>query len=739
MKVRLSLAVPQLRTIVPPRLSATSESEILAQPYHLPTTRPRRPDASLPNSISLRTRLYALQVNSITTTTMTTENTPAELNQLFASPDHPLDASVTNELLSILRLHDLSPQELFYKWESYSIKLGGSDRLTLNLQRARDLKQDIQDTLERETRGKSHHGRNDRRTATATPRVAGRSGADDMFGMMEGVVQTPSKPALPVAPSAKRKSDFATPANKTSKQHAGSSPSGPRNSGPLNVGHVPFAERQHSGQIIETLNEHISIPEAPTAPVTTPRVALKANSDLKKFAYKTMSMHLSSASEILDDRIDEFLALVQEHHQLEEGAFGNPAIQSTSEIVAVGRIASDTPEAGLKVGSVVLETSRRTGAGLRIPLQLDKLTRYELFPGKIIAAKGKNASGESFTVSEILELPPLRLPATPCNQLDDMNARLRGDETGEDKTSRPLNIITAAGPYTSDSDLTFEPLNVLIDRAISTSADALIMLGPFLDVEHPHVRTGQFPSMPNIDPDTATLTDVFRTLIALPMQRLANELPCISIVMVPSVRDAVNKHAAWPQDKLMRKELQLPKQCSLAPNPVMLSLNEVMFGLSSHDSMYDLRWEQLVGGTEKSKKDPLARLAGHLVEQRHFAPVYPPRTRSQLIKPSDVDGIEEEGEVKAIGAMLDVGYVALGEWQTCKPDVLVTPSALNPFSKVVEGVTVVNPGTVMKKSASGTYAQLHVFPRQVSDEERENAELIPHAIYERTRIDVVRI
>ncbi|KAL9056019.1 MAG: hypothetical protein Q9162_003198 [Coniocarpon cinnabarinum] len=671
---------------------------------------------------------------------MTTENTPAELNDLFASPSQPLDSSLINELLSILRLHDLTPQELFYKWESYSIKLGGSERLTLNLQRARDLKRDIQDALERETRGKSHHARVERRAAGATPRVTGR-GADaaDMFGMMDGVVQTPLRSSVTTTGTTKRKSEFATPAHKVSKQSAESSPLDPKASIGSSKGSISFANRQHSGEIIETLNDTLAIPEPPSAPFTTSRIALKANSDLKKFAYKTMSMHLSSASEILDDRIDEFLNLVQDHHQIEDGAFGNPAMQSTAEIVAVGRIACDTPESSLKTGSVVLETSRRTGAGLRVPLQLDSVSQFELFPGKIVAVKGKNASGDTFTVSEFLSLPALKLPATPPNQLLDINTRLRGEESAESGPIQPLNILTAAGPYTSEQDLAYEPLNALIDRAISTSADALVLLGPFLDIEHPLVRTGQFSSIAGLDTDTTTLTDVFRALVALPLQRLAKQLPGLRIVMVPSVRDVISKHAAWPQDRLLRKELQLPKQCDMAPNPVMLSFNEVMIGLSCHDSLYDLRWEQLVGGTEKTKKDPLARLAGHLIEQRHFAPLYPPRGRDELVKPSIADALEEEGEVKATGAMLDVGYVALGDWYTCKPDVLLTPSLLNPFVKVVDGVTVVNPGSVMRKSNAGSFAHLYVHARQVSDEERVAGDLIPHAVYERTRIDVVKV
>lgn len=651
-------------------------------------------------------------------------DTSAELITLFAQPSKPLDPPILSELRSILRLHDLTPHELFIKWEAYSIKLGGSERLNIDLQRARDLKADIQDALERETRQGKAHVRSERRGVGATPRVGAKAG--DLFGMMDGVVQTPAS----AAPS-KRKSDFATPArSKVSKPHAGSSPAAA-----ASTSNVLFTQRQQPGEILETLNEHLPIPKPPAAPFATSRIALKANSDLKKFAYKTMAMKLSEASEILDDRIDEMLALVQEHHQLEDGAFGNPALQSTSEIVAVGRIASDTAEQQLKPGSIVLETSRRTGAGVRVPLQLDRAVGYELFPGKIVAVKGINASGEAFSVSSFLDLPPLKLPATPVAGIDETRTRLLA---GADNASepQPLNIIASAGPYTADGDLAYEPLHALIETAITSSADALVLLGPFLDTEHPLIRTGAFPESLSIDPDTATLTDVFHSLISTPLQHLTQTLPGISIILVPSVRDAVNKHTAWPQDRLLRKELGLPKQVSLATNPVMLSLNEMMVGISTQDVLYDLRWEQCVGGKPRMS-DPLARLSSHLIDQRHFYPLFPPRDRGALPKAPTTDG----EEMLATGAMLDLAYLALGEWYTCKPDLLITPSKLNPFAKVVDGVTVVNPGTVWgsQKSAPGSYARMCVAHRDLSEEERNEGGLVTHKVWERCRVDVVRV
>lgn len=108
------------------------------------------------------------------------EDVVDELNELFASsyPDG-LPKDVLAELQSILRVHAISPQELFYKWESYSLKMG-PDETKLNLDTVRMFKRDVQDTLERETKGKNARNTEKRGTVTATPRGATNT---DVFGM----------------------------------------------------------------------------------------------------------------------------------------------------------------------------------------------------------------------------------------------------------------------------------------------------------------------------------------------------------------------------------------------------------------------------------------------------------------------------------------------------------------------------------------------------------------------------
>ncbi|KAK6432392.1 DNA-directed DNA polymerase alpha subunit pol12, partial [Oleoguttula sp. CCFEE 5521] len=187
----------------------------------------------------------------------------------------------------------------------------------------------------------------------------------------------------------------------------------------------------------------------------------------------------------------------------------------------------------------------------------------------------------------------------------------------------------------------------------------------------------------------------------------------------------------------------LPKQVQVVTNPITLSVNETVLGISSQDILSELRRENVKSsaGGLGSGEDMLARFAGQVIEQRHFFPVFPPQAREALpALSSGVEGLGGEGGVLPIGAGLDVGFSKLGEWLSVRPDVLILPSALPAFAKVVDSVLVINPGTLSKRRGAGTYASLSLHPRSAaSDEEREANHVLGHEVHSRARVDVVRI
>lgn len=533
------------------------------------------------------------------------------------------------------------------------------------------------------------------------------------FSRLDSLVPNTPRPgalASSNGSTVKRKSNFDTPVSKALKNHEKSSPLSsstqltPSATGPnMYVAKwqntqatllmeiyrtVKFEDRADPGKIEQWVNDHIPHAERSDEPPSEARIKLKANTEMVKFGYKTMAMKLSEASEILDDRIEEFREIIQAHHNLEDGAFGNPSTQSTSEIVAVGRIANDSNEGKLNAASLVLESSRRLGSGLRVPLKVEGLQSYELFPGKIVAVRGINGSGEYFTVKEILASPPLHTNASMPSDLEAFNSRM-ADSDGSN--TKPLTILVASGPYSPDTSLDFSAFQALLDEAAATPADALILLGPFIDAEHPSVRTGDFDLPPTAtSPDQATLADLFKYYISKPLNAFAEQIPSCQVILVPSVRDAVSRHAAWPQERLPKRELGLANKVNTVTNPMTISLNELTIGMSSLDILDMLRREECVGGRAKAGTS-LERGARAILDQRSFFPLFPPPARESLFSLTAVEdsmmvGDETDAASKRasfpIGASLDTSYLKLGEFPDAKPDILIMPSVLSPFTRV---------------------------------------------------------
>lgn len=112
-------------------------------------------------------------------------DTVTELHDRFErynpdSKDGELPVEILGELQSMLRLYSVSPEELYFKWEAYTMKIGGEEPVKLDLKTARDFKKNIQDVLERESRGKANAKAGEKRSAP-TPRASAKGG--DVFGM----------------------------------------------------------------------------------------------------------------------------------------------------------------------------------------------------------------------------------------------------------------------------------------------------------------------------------------------------------------------------------------------------------------------------------------------------------------------------------------------------------------------------------------------------------------------------
>lgn len=52
---------------------------------------------------------------------------------------------------------------------------------------------------------------------------------------------------------------------------------------------------------------------------------------------------------------------------------------------------------------------------------------------------------------------------------------------------------------------------------------------------------------------------------------------------------------------------------------------------------------------------------------------------------------------------------------------------------------MVNPGYLSKRRGAGTYARLTIYPYSLTDEERGSKTMLGHKVFDRARVDIMRI
>ncbi|BEI86263.1 hypothetical protein CcaverHIS002_0605500 [Cutaneotrichosporon cavernicola] len=656
------------------------------------------------------------------------------------------DPTILAELRSMAQIYSLSAQDLFYKHEAFLLSRPSGLRAklsTFTLDVARELRKEIQ----REFSAKR---------VAATPDKVGvrkRPISSDIGGFLDNL--TPQRPGRQRLSNAGNLVNIPSPHNAyatpsrtptaaanssayrptklgvTPGRAAPTSPiSGGETPGDLKPVSQPFRSRPQPLQLLETLNPHLT-PSDGAPPGSRQRVKITHTADPKDWDYRYMFEKISVRSEALDEQIDEFAEVIKDAYALAD--LGDPHLPSEDDIYVVGRILSpptDTSKASST--ALYLQSSRVLGGGHVVPLRFAPagelkvrggapgVRGFGLFPGALVCVKGRNGGGNAFVVNEVLQPPPIDPVMT---QRDELLNHQQGEALG----GLPISVHVVAGPYSVDSDLLYEPLDALIDVACYERPDVLVMLGPFVDAAHPLIQAGQLSVSP---------VELFREQVAARLARLHDASPATSVVLVPSVRDLISKHAAYPQAMLDREGgLGLLKKVRLLPNPGTFNINEVQIAVASPDILFHMRREEVFQRAEEAEPDPatpanpnpqgdpLANLVRHVLGHRHFYPLFPPP------------------EKDAAEVNLDVTH-----WHQLRmekaPDVLVLPSRLKHFAKTVDGTLAINPGHLSRMNAPGTFAKIAIHPSDAKalevDAEMDDDHLT-HDVFDRARTEVWRI
>ncbi|OBZ68666.1 DNA polymerase alpha subunit B [Grifola frondosa] len=412
----------------------------------------------------------------------------------------------------------------------------------------------------------------------------------------------------------------------------------------------------------------------------------------KQRAYHYMYEKVSERSEAIDDRIDEFGELVKEHYKVDE--LGDPTTATEEDMTVVGRITLDAESSAgsvkLNEASLTLESSRIMGAGARVPLRFDPnvkilqgkqgVSGIGLFPGAIVALRGKNGGGGSFIATEILSLPQIG----PSSQ-----SRIKL-ESGDSSFS----MCIACGPFTPDADLKYKPWNNLIVQLKAKKPTVILLLGPFVDSAHSLVKNGDIDISP---------AEIFQQEFLAPLRDFLDSSPGSIALIVPSLRDVISTHAVFPQCEL-GAEFNVDPRIHLLPNPARFSLNDISFGVSSIDVLFHLRKEEFFKRAQEWRLDGEFVSASVATKKvgTLFSPSYIRNDGRVSFYPIFPVPLELSHEVNLDVTHWD-GLKLCNDLADGAPDVLISPSRLKQFSKVVDTTITVNPSFLTK----GTYAMLH--------------------------------
>ncbi|KAB2031853.1 hypothetical protein ES319_D05G332800v1 [Gossypium barbadense] len=402
-----------------------------------------------------------------------------------------------------------------------------------------------------------------------------------------------------------------------------------------------------------------------------------------RFMYDTIEDRFNA----IENRIRKHAAALVASSLYEEPM--DPSVASQRSMFAVGMICCDG-EGHLNDKSILLQSSVEHSRGQLVRLELNKLSYFSVFPGQVVGIKGHNPSGHCLIASELVDSVPLSIAADadlPPTKKQALDGEIQA--THLSSTPTETTMIIAAGPFTTTDNLLFEPLSELLAYATRNSPQLLILLGPFIDSEHPQIKKG------TVD---LSFDDIFQSEVLRMVQDYLEYMgPNARLVMVPSIRDA-NHDFVFPQPAFDLDSLNVRLQITSLNNPGIFEADQFMIGCCTVDILKHLSGEEMSRHSmDGQPNDRLSRLANHILSQQSFYPLYPP----------------------AEGVPMDFSFASEALHISSVPDLLILPSDIKYFVKVlpVGGTTegeeeqmkrcvCINPGRLAKGEGGGTFVEL---------------------------------
>ncbi|KAK9076199.1 hypothetical protein SSX86_004532 [Deinandra increscens subsp. villosa] len=475
---------------------------------------------------------------------------------------------------------------------------------------------------------------------------------------------------------------------------------------------TPFGQRKDKFVVHSTLNTLPTVPEIKkehgeensdddiikrVQPIK--RCSLEIHGSKPATGCRYMYDRIEDKFNHLEDRImkySEALVASQLYDELVD-----PSVASQKAIFTVGMICCEE-EGRLKEKPIMLQSSVEHSGGQRVRLELQKLEQFSIFPGQVVGVEGHNPSGHRLIATKIVDYVPLSVPDDDSLRQTKRQAVDQDNQPADPSDiSSDLSLIIASGPFTTTDNLFFEPLSDLLAYAQRKEPQLLVLLGPFIDFEHPEIKKGAL---------NKTYDELFRIEVLKKLQDYVEYMgPAARVVLVPSVRDAHHDHV-FPQPAFDINLADINHQITCITNPGIITANKVKVGCCSVDVLKQLSTDMVSRGI----KNRMNTLTTHLLSQRSFYPLYPPAEDT----PVDLSLAPEAFQMSVIS------------------DILIVPSDLTQFVKVLspEGTSevkciCVNPGRLARGEGGGHFVELnfHGGPDSSSASETETI-IIIHVI-----------
>ncbi|CAM6127178.1 unnamed protein product [Calypogeia fissa] len=481
---------------------------------------------------------------------------------------------------------------------------------------------------------------------------------------------------------------------------------------------TPFSRRSNKSAILVAFNEELKELEDTRVQADSEDDILRRLKPIEWCEVDVVSKYPKTGCRFMHDRVeDRFLAIERRIRRFAGALMAseqckvshNVAVAAQEQITVVGRICCDG-EGHLNDKSVLLEGSVEYSGGQRVRLDLRNIPQFSMFPGQVLGIEGQNPSGYCLVASRLIDAIPLTAAPESSEQVEPPSKRRDGShvksETVEAVDPQQITIVTAAGPYSASDNLYFEPLAELFAYARRKRPRLLILMGPFVDSEHPLIKQGLVEK---------TFKQIFHEEFRTRIVNYCHEMgDGARVLLIPSCRDA-HHDSVFPQPPFSTEGFEdVSDQVVVLANPSIVRCDEVTLGFCTVDVLRHLSSEEMSRIPPGASSDRMTRIASHIIAQRSFYPLFPPPPGTPL----DLSLVPEALSISEI------------------PDILILPSDLAPFVKVLShssfwksqnedgsgpnllgsmtsSTLCINPGRLTKGLSGGSFSEMLILPRSI--------------------------